>query len=88
MCEIMELPLKSVSGDCEIRSFIRFFAAKNFSGVQIHKELVSVYGPKCMSEQMVRCWKEDFIKGRENVHAMNNARDGQCMPLGIKRQFS
>ena len=65
-----------------------FSHQKTSSVVQIYKELVFVYGWKCMSEQMVRCWKEDFIKGRENVHAMNNARDGQCMPLGMIRQFS
>jgi len=54
---IMELPLRSVS-DCELRSVIRFLTAKKLNGVQIHKELESVYGEKCMSVPMVYRWMD------------------------------
>ncbi|UYV77404.1 hypothetical protein LAZ67_15000883 [Cordylochernes scorpioides] len=39
----MELPLVNVS-TCELRSVIRFFTAKNETAVNIHRNLVSVYG--------------------------------------------
>ncbi|UYV79402.1 hypothetical protein LAZ67_17002480 [Cordylochernes scorpioides] len=47
----MELPLVNVS-TCEFRSVIRFFTAKNETAINIHRNLVSVYGEGCMSIQM------------------------------------
>ncbi|UYV69735.1 hypothetical protein LAZ67_7000528, partial [Cordylochernes scorpioides] len=64
----MELPLVNVS-TCELRSVIRFFfTAKNETTVNIHRNLVSVYGEGCMSIQMVRRWRSWFLEGRQNVH--------------------
>ncbi|UYV77720.1 hypothetical protein LAZ67_15002046, partial [Cordylochernes scorpioides] len=63
----MELPLVNVS-TCELRSLIRFFTAKKENVVNIHRNLVSVYGEGCMSIQMVRRWRSWFLEGRKNVH--------------------
>ncbi|UYV70868.1 hypothetical protein LAZ67_8000923 [Cordylochernes scorpioides] len=63
----MELPLVNVS-TCELRSVIRFFTAKNETAVNIHSNLVSLYGEECMSIQMVRRWRSWFLEGRQNVH--------------------
>ncbi|UYV72744.1 hypothetical protein LAZ67_10000487 [Cordylochernes scorpioides] len=63
----MELPLVNVS-TCELRSVIRFFTAKNETAVNIHRNLESVYGERCMSIQMVRRWRSWFLEGRQNVH--------------------
>ncbi|UYV73303.1 K02A2.6-like [Cordylochernes scorpioides] len=63
----MELPLVNVS-TCELRSVIRFFTSKNETAVNIHRNLVSVYGEGCMNIQMVRRWRSWFLEGRQNVH--------------------
>ncbi|UYV72814.1 hypothetical protein LAZ67_10000866 [Cordylochernes scorpioides] len=42
--------------------------AKNETAVNIHRNLVSVYGEGCMSIQMVRRWRSWFLEGRQNVH--------------------
>ncbi|UYV81547.1 hypothetical protein LAZ67_20001502 [Cordylochernes scorpioides] len=47
----MELPLSSPA-KCELRSVIRFLNAKNNSPVEIHRQLVEVYGEKCMDIKM------------------------------------
>ncbi|UYV80034.1 TPX1 [Cordylochernes scorpioides] len=49
----MELPLSSPA-KCELRSVIRFLNAKNNSPVEIHRQLVEVYGEKCMDIKNVR----------------------------------
>ncbi|UYV80182.1 hypothetical protein LAZ67_18001936 [Cordylochernes scorpioides] len=38
------------------------------SAVNIHRNLVSVYGEECMRIQMVRRWRSWFLEGRQNVH--------------------
>lgn len=43
----MELPLASPAS-CELRSVIRFLAAKKKSAKEIHEELCEVYGEECM----------------------------------------
>ncbi|UYV84371.1 hypothetical protein LAZ67_X001959 [Cordylochernes scorpioides] len=63
----MELPLVNVS-TCELRFVIRFFTAKNETAVNIHRNLVSVYGEGCMSIQMVRRWRSWYLEGRQNLH--------------------
>ncbi|UYV70721.1 hypothetical protein LAZ67_8000370 [Cordylochernes scorpioides] len=69
----MELPLVNVS-TCELRSVIRFFTAINETAVNIHRNLVSVYGEGCMSIQMVRRWRSWFLEGRDRpVTATDNA---------------
>lgn len=63
MCAAIENPAK-----CEVRAVIRFFTAKGYSAAAIHRELCAVYGPKVMSEGVVREWVRLFKSGRENVH--------------------
>ncbi|UYV74802.1 MRPS12 [Cordylochernes scorpioides] len=63
----MELPLSSPA-KCELRSVIRFLNAKNNSLVEIHRQLVEVYGEKCMDIKNVRKWCREFNEGRINVH--------------------
>ncbi|UYV67185.1 hypothetical protein LAZ67_4004274 [Cordylochernes scorpioides] len=63
----MELPLVNVP-TCELRSVIRFFTTKNETAVNIHRNLVSVYGEGCMSIQMVRRWRSWFLEGRQNMY--------------------
>lgn len=53
---------------CEVRAVIRFFVAKQYSAAAIHRELCAVYGPKIMSEGVVREWVRSFKNGRKNVH--------------------
>ncbi|UYV75781.1 hypothetical protein LAZ67_13001329 [Cordylochernes scorpioides] len=64
---VMELPLSSPA-KCELRSVIRFLNAKNNSPVEIHRQLVEVYGEKCMDIKNVRKWCREFNEGRINVH--------------------
>jgi len=63
----MELPLSSPA-KCELRSVIRFLNAKKNSPVEIHRQLVEVYGEKCMDIKNVRKWCREFNEGRINVH--------------------
>lgn len=63
----MELPIAS-SSRCEIRSVIRFLTAKKVAPIDIHRQLVEVYGEKCIDVKNVRKWCREFLSGRENVH--------------------
>jgi len=54
--------------DCEIRSVIRFFNAKNVKPADIHRQICEVYGVNAMSDGMVRKWVRKFNEGRDNVH--------------------
>ncbi|UYV74156.1 hypothetical protein LAZ67_11002263 [Cordylochernes scorpioides] len=53
---------------CELRSVIRFLNAKNNSPVEIHRQLVEVYGEKCMDIKNVWKWCREFNEGWINVH--------------------
>ncbi|UYV67205.1 CSE4 [Cordylochernes scorpioides] len=64
---VMELPHMSPAS-CELRSVIRFLAAKKNSAKDIHTELCQVYGEGCMSSGMVRRWVREFENGRTDVH--------------------
>lgn len=68
----MELPFPNFQ-DCEIRAVIRFFCAKGKIGSDIHRELVSVYGEKCMSVRMVQKWVDQFKKGRAEIHDLQRS---------------
>lgn len=70
----MELPLVSPAS-CELRSVIRFLAAKKNSAKDIHTQLCEVYGEACMSSGMVRRWVREFNNGRTDVH--DEARAGR-----------
>ena len=56
------------AADCEIRSVIRFWNARNVLPSEIHHQICQVYGDNAMSDGMVRKWVRMFIEGRENVH--------------------
>ncbi|UYV77655.1 hypothetical protein LAZ67_15001827 [Cordylochernes scorpioides] len=54
--------------DPKINPFDNMVETKNETAVNIHRNLVSVYGEGCMSIQMVRRWRSWFLEGRQNVH--------------------
>ncbi|XP_023234472.1 putative uncharacterized protein FLJ37770 [Centruroides sculpturatus] len=54
--------------NCEVRSVIRFLNAKNVKPVEIHHQLVEIYGENVMSDGIVRKWVQQFNAGCTNVH--------------------
>ncbi len=48
---------------CKVYSVIRFLQTLGRSNTEIHKELKSVYGVKCMSLVMVGKWVKQFDAG-------------------------
>ena len=52
---------------CEVRSIIRFLNAKGEHPVEIHKQIVAVYG-NVMNRQNVTKWCREFSLGRTDVH--------------------
>jgi len=63
------------AANCEIRSVIRFWNARNVLPSEIHHQICQVYGDNVMSDGMVRKWVRMFNEGRENVH--DEARIGR-----------
>ncbi|XP_035220353.1 protein GVQW3-like [Stegodyphus dumicola] len=53
---------------CEIRSAIRFLNARKVKPSEIYRQICDVYGPKAMSDSMVRRWVRKFNDGRSDVH--------------------
>jgi hypothetical protein len=70
MCAAIESP-----ASCEVRSVVRFLAAKNFKAAQIHRQLCEVYGENVMSAGGVRQWCHMIKNWRTNVH--NEERAGR-----------
>ena len=62
----MAAPIQSPA-KCEVRSVIRFLNAKGERPVQIHKQIVAVYG-NVMNRQKVTKWCREFSEGRTDVH--------------------
>jgi transposase len=62
----MTAPIQSPA-KCEVRSVIRFLNAKGESPVEIHRQLVAVYG-NIMNRQNVTKWCREFSEGRTDVH--------------------
>jgi predicted transcriptional regulator len=62
----MAAPIQSPA-KCEVRSVIRFLNAKGERPVEIHKQIVAVYG-KVMNRQNVTKWCREFSEGRTDVH--------------------
>lgn len=58
----------SDTADCEVRSVIRFFNARNMKPAEIHRQLTEVSGEKIISDGMVRKWVWQFNDGRTNIH--------------------
>jgi hypothetical protein len=53
---------------CEVRAVIRFLHAKAETAVEIHRQIVSVYGEDVMNRQNVAKWCREFQAGRNDVH--------------------
>ena len=62
MAAPIQIPTK-----CRVRSIIRFLNAKGERPVEIHKQIVAVYG-NVMNRQNVTKWCREFSKGRTDVH--------------------
>jgi hypothetical protein len=69
----MAVPIQSPA-KCEVCSVIRFLNAKGERPVEIHKQIVAVYG-KIMNRQHVTKWCREFSEGRTDVH--NEQRSGR-----------
>ncbi|XP_023214449.1 putative uncharacterized protein FLJ37770 [Centruroides sculpturatus] len=54
--------------DCEVHSVIRFLNAKNVMPVEIHHQLVEIYGENVMSDGMIRKWVRQFNAECTDVH--------------------
>ena len=61
--------------DCEVRAVIRFHSTKDVKPIDVHREIVEVYGQNIMSDGMVRKWFRAFKDGPTNVH--NEERSGR-----------
>ena len=62
----MAAPIQS-HAKCEVRSVIRFLNEKGECPVEIHKQIVAVYG-NIMNWQNVTKWCREFSEGRTSVH--------------------
>jgi hypothetical protein len=62
MAALIQSPTK-----CEVRSIVQFLNAKSECPVEIHKQIVAVYGD-IMNWQNVTKWCCEFSKGRTDVH--------------------
>lgn len=63
----MELPITKTA-KCEIRAVIWFLNAKGTKPIEIHRQLVEVYGESCMDIKNVRKWCREFESGRTVIH--------------------
>jgi hypothetical protein len=62
--------MSTVLEDCTTenrRSFAHFLWAKGLHAKDIHEEMLSVYGGKCLSRKAVHNWVENFSQGRSKV---------------------
>jgi hypothetical protein len=72
-CECSEAGFSSQNGDrawCTTEgqlSVVRFLWAQGLSAKDIHKEMLPVYGGKCLSRKAVHNWVEKFSQERSRV---------------------
>jgi hypothetical protein len=62
----MAAPIQSPA-KCEVHSIIQFLKMKGERPVEIHKQILAVYGG-IMNWQNVMQWCHDFSEGRTDVH--------------------
>jgi hypothetical protein len=62
----MATPIQSPA-KCEVRSVIRFLIAKGERPVEIHKQIVAIYGNVMNRQNVTKCCRE-FSDGRTDVH--------------------
>ncbi|GFW54392.1 HTH_48 domain-containing protein [Trichonephila clavipes] len=60
----------------EQRSVIRFLTTEGEKQAAIHRQMVTVYGEKCVSDKSIRKWSARFRAGRESVD--DDQRPGQA----------
>jgi hypothetical protein len=71
----------------EQRSLLRFMWAKGLNAKDIHKEIVLIYGGKCLSRKAVRNWVEKFSQGRSRV--ADEARPGaEVVQTTVKNSYA
>ena len=74
--------MASVLSECTVieqRAVVRFLWAKGRPSKDIHKEMLSVYGERCLSHKAVRNWVEKFNKGRS--HLEDDERAGRPVEI-------
>jgi len=62
----MAAPIQSPA-KCKVHAVIQFLKAKGKPPVEIHKQIVAVYG-NVMNRQNVMKWCHEFSEGRTDVH--------------------
>jgi len=63
----MELPLDAPAR-CEVRAVIRFLNAKCVKPIEIHRQLMEVYGDSCKDVKNVCKWCREFTAGHTEIH--------------------
>jgi hypothetical protein len=80
----MAAPIHSPA-KCKVRSIKRFLNAKCEHPVEVHKQIVAVYG-NVMNRQNVMKWCSEFSEGRTDVH--DEQRSGRPSLISDSRQTS
>ena len=80
----MAVPIQSPA-KCEERSIIRFLHTKGEHPMEIHKQIVAVYG-NVMNRQNVTKWCHEFSEGRTDVH--DEQRSGRPSMILVQRAGS
>ena len=66
----------------EQSSVVRFLWAKGMESKNIHKEMLPIYGEKCLSRQAVYNWVQKFSKRR--THIEDEHRVGRAMEIATE----
>jgi histone-lysine N-methyltransferase SETMAR len=72
--------------DCEARSVIRFLNAKMSRAIDIHRQLMAVYGEGEMNGSSVRKWCRMFNEGKTNVHDEERSGRPSLITEDLKRK--
>jgi histone-lysine N-methyltransferase SETMAR len=72
--------------DCEVRSAIRSLNAQNVCAIDIHRQLMAVYGEGVMNDSSVRKWCRMFDAGRTNVHDKERSRHPSLITEDLKKE--
>jgi hypothetical protein len=57
----------------EQRGVVRFLWAKNMKAMDIHKEILPMYGEHCLSRQAVHIWVQKYSEGRTSIEDEHRA---------------
>jgi hypothetical protein len=78
----MAAPIQSPA-KCEVHYVIRFLNARGERPVEIHKQLVAVYG-NVMNQQNVTKWCCEFSKGRTDAHDEQRSGRPSLIPYDLQ----